>query len=211
MESHQCIFPVRGPREGAVGKQFSPSQRMRPSRNSIRIRWLELYSFHEANVRRGCNIIIRGNQQCLAESLFGGRQGSTGTHRHGETSPWNSGEPWQPASGSLSAPPLSSRGAKSLEGGAAHSPPPCRRSCRAGPCAALGTPSEQPLYPQVLRMRHSVTLWPGPHPCHRRSARPQPKSRCRFSSLLTPLRRGTLSKKATPQTWKWHSLFKPLR
>ena len=84
MESHQCIFPVRGPREGAVGKQFSPSQRMRPSRNSIQIRWLELYSFHEANVRRGC-IIIRGNQQCLAESLFGGRQGSTGTHRHGET------------------------------------------------------------------------------------------------------------------------------
>lgn len=40
MESHQCIFPVRGSWEGPVGKQFSPSQRMRPSRNSIRILWL---------------------------------------------------------------------------------------------------------------------------------------------------------------------------
>lgn len=71
-------------------------------------------------IRRGCIIIIRGNQQCLAESLFGGRQGSAGTHRHGETSPRNSGEPWQPASGSLSASPLSSRPAKSLTGGSAH-------------------------------------------------------------------------------------------
>ena len=71
-------------------------------------------------IRRGCIIISRGNQQCLAESLFGGRQGSAGTHRHGETSPRNSGEPWQPASGSLSASPLSSRPAKSLTGGSAH-------------------------------------------------------------------------------------------
>lgn len=37
MESHQCIFQVRGSWEGVVGKQVSPSQRMRPSRNSIRI------------------------------------------------------------------------------------------------------------------------------------------------------------------------------
>lgn len=69
--------------------------------------------------QEGCIIIIRANQQCLAESLFGGRRGSTETHRHGKNSPRNSWKPWQPASSSYSA-PLASRPGKSLTGTVAH-------------------------------------------------------------------------------------------
>lgn len=91
--------------------------------------------------------------------------------------------------------PLQQACQESHRGFSTHSPPPCRRSCCAGQYAVLGTPSGQPLCPQVLGMRHSVTLWPGPHPCHRRRASLQPESRRGFSSLLTPLRMGTQSKK----------------
>lgn len=76
-----------------------------------------------------------------------------------------------------------------------YSPPPCRRSCCAGQCAAPGTPSGQPLCPQVLGTRHSVTLQPGPCPGHKHRISFQLMPRCRFPFLITPLRMSLLKKK----------------
>lgn len=51
-EKHQCVFPMRKSWRGVAGRQFSQSQRMKPSRNSMWILWLQPHSLHDADVRR---------------------------------------------------------------------------------------------------------------------------------------------------------------
>lgn len=131
--------------------------------------WLQLHSCHEANIRRGGTITIRGNQQHLAESASLGDDrallrptgmtktpgGTLGSHGDGLPAPTLHHSP-----AFAPSPSPAIRAGGSGRGLGTHSPPPCRRSCCAGQCAAPGTPSGQPLCPQVLGTRHSVTYKP---------------------------------------------------